>query len=139
MRFRDDAGLDASQVSDQRRSGFGVNPRVALAGGGGIVGVVVTLIVLLTGLAGGGGGNQLGLGSPSTNDLAGTCHTGADANQREDCRIVGVVNSVQAYWSQARPGYQKATTVFFQGQTQTGCGGATSDVGPFSCPEDSHV
>jgi uncharacterized protein len=139
MRFREDAGLDTSQVSDQRRSGFGVSPRMALAGGGGIVGVIVTLILVLTGVGGGGGGNQLGLADPSTDDLADTCHTGADANQREDCRIVAVVNSVQAYWSQALAGYQNATTVFFQGQTATGCGGATSDVGPFYCPEDQHV
>ena len=45
------------------------------------------------------------------------CRTGADANRREDCRIVGDVNSVQSYWqgtfaSEGRR-YVLAKTVFF--------------------------
>jgi uncharacterized protein len=72
-------------------------------------------------------------------DLSSSCRTGADANQQEDCRIVAVVNSVQAYWSQHQPGYQKASTVFFTGSTNTGCGAATSAVGPFYCPLDQKV
>jgi len=36
-------------------------------------------------------------------------------------------------------GYSIAKTVFFDGSTPTGCGTATSDVGPFYCPVDKHV
>jgi predicted metalloprotease len=56
---------------------------------------------------------------------------------------VGDVNSIQAYWAGQfqRSGrrYTGATTVFFTGSTDTGCGVATSDVGPFYCPIDKHV
>jgi predicted metalloprotease len=131
VRFRNDAELDTSQVSDRR--GFGLP---ALAGGGGLIGVVVLVISLLTG---GGGGGPLQLGGSGSNDLSQECRTGADANQRSDCRIVGVVNSVQAYWGTTLPGYRKATTQFFSGATTTGCGSASSAVGPFYCPLDSTV
>jgi predicted metalloprotease len=80
----------------------------------------------------------LSLGEPSTN-LSAECRTGDDANQRDDCRIVGVVNSVQAFWSERLNGYRPAKTVFFQGGTNTGCGSATSAVGPFYCPLDRQV
>lgn len=121
----------------------------AAAGAGGI-GVIVVLLLNL--LGGGGGGSSGGLlealeglsvgqggdvGSP--NDLSDECVTGADANERADCRIVGVVNSVQAYWQETAPGYQPAVTVFFTDAVSTACGRASSAVGPFYCPADSTV
>jgi uncharacterized protein len=117
---------------------------VAAIGGGGIGGIVVLLLLMLSG-GGGGGGNVLssleGLtvdqGTP--NDLSDECRTGADANERDDCRIVGVVNSVQAYWTDAYADYRPAQTVFFSGSVSTACGGATSAVGPFYCPADSTI
>jgi len=52
---------------------------------------------------------------------------------------VGYVNSIQAYWTTELNGYQVAPTTFFSGSTSTGCGTATSDVGPFYCPPDESV
>jgi uncharacterized protein len=142
--FRDDAPLDPSEVSDQR--GRGAGGRIAIGGGGlGVAGIIV--VVLLQLLGGGGGLGQLGQlegetsGTP-TGDLA-QCRTGADANERQDCRILAYVNSVQAFWSQEFKSrgrtYEPATTYFEDGQWQTGCGAASSDVGPFYCPADGHV
>ncbi len=138
MKFRKGATLDTGEISDRRGSGMGLSPGMALGGGGGIIGLVIAVIVVISGL-GGGGTNSLELGGAAKSDLAQSCRTGADANQREDCRIVAVVNSVQEYWSQSLTGYTPAQTVFFTGQTQTGCGTATSDVGPFYCPADGQV
>ena len=109
-----------------------------LAGGGGLIGLLFLVFSLLNG---GGGTNGVAIGgAPSDNtDLSQQCQTGADANQREDCRIVGVVNSVQAFWRNRVPDYRDAKTVFFTDGTQTGCGGATSAVGPFYCPNDATV
>jgi predicted metalloprotease len=71
------------------------------------------------------------------------CRTGEDANTRQDCRIVAVVNSVQKFWdgvfTRSGKQYRYADTVFFTGQIQTGCGTATSQVGPFYCPPDQLV
>jgi uncharacterized protein len=78
--------------------------------------------------------------NPQSGDLAANCRTGADANNKADCRIVAVVNSVQAYWKDTfvrnNLDYVDAQTQFFTGETQTGCGPATSAVGPFYCPAD---
>jgi predicted metalloprotease len=94
--------------------------------------------------AGGGGGG----GAPSQTGTGGTsldrCQTGRDANQDEDCALVADVNSIQAFWAdelprQAGMEYTRARTAIFAGQTQTGCGSASSDVGPFYCPADKYV
>src|SRR5687767_9455400 len=122
MRFRRGAQLDTSQISDRR--GRGAGPMVL--GGGGAIGLVYLLITLL---AGGGTQGALDLGAPE-NDLSAECQTGEDANQHQDCRIVGVVNSVQDYWEENLDGYQRAKTVFFTDLVSTGCGGASSEVGP---------
>jgi uncharacterized protein len=149
VRFNEDAGLDTSQVEDLRSGGGGLGGRVALGGGGvGIVGLVLYLLISLLGGGGGtvpsGGLGGLGPGEQADNTaLEQECRTGADANAKQDCRIVAIVNSVQGYWRDqfARSGrtYKPAPTNFFRGQVSTGCGSATSAVGPFYCPADGEV
>ena len=113
---------------------------MAIGGGGGLLGVIVLVVLLLGQLSGGGGGGSgIGLQGASGGDPVENCETGADANQRQDCALVAVVNSVQEYWSGAVRGYRPAETVLFDGQVATGCGNATSAVGPFYCPADEHV
>jgi len=136
MRFRKNARLDTSQIDDRRGAGGGMAlPGGPIAVGGGGLGLVVLVVYVL--LQAVSGGTASSVQTPS--DLATSCRTGADANAREDCRIVADVNSVQRYWAKALPKYEIAKTTFFSGSTSTGCGQATSDVGPFYCPVDKHV
>ncbi len=121
---------------------------MALGGGGIVTLIVIVAIVLLGGnpLDSGGdlgplddlAGQTAGTGQPPSATLD-ECQTADDANNRQDCRILLVVNSVQRYWSQALRGYEPARTSFFDGSVATGCGNASSAVGPFYCPRDRHV
>src|SRR5919206_1548431 len=132
MRFRPGARLDPGQVTDVRGRGLGGGGLAVGGGGLGLVGVVIYLLVTL--LSNGGGLGSLGnldnstvSQAPPGQVLGQECRTGADANRREDCRIVGDINSIQRYWQGgfSAPGktYAPAKTVFFTGATQTGCGG----------------
>ncbi|WP_406118515.1 neutral zinc metallopeptidase [Streptomyces anulatus] len=145
MQFDDDADLDTSEVQDVRGSRI---PGGKATVGGGIAGVIALILGLLFGV----GPDQLGLSSgdadpAATSSSAGqvreNCLKGQDANSREDCRTVAVVNSVQDFWRQefARrdADYSAAPTVLFSGQVGTACGAATSAVGPFYCPGDRKV
>jgi predicted metalloprotease len=143
MRFRSGAKLDPSQVTDVRGRGGMGGPVLAGGGGLGVVGLVIfVLYMVLSGGSGAGGlgsldGQSVSTGAPST--LGQDCQTGADANERQDCRIVADVNSIQAYWKTAVRGYTPAKTVFYTDSVQTGCGYASSQVGPFYCPADKQV
>jgi len=118
---------------------------MAVGGGAGGLLIVVVLALLGVDVPGTGGTDPYSLGpagsrgSETSGELSSTCRTGSDANQREDCRIIAVVNSVQAYWTDELEGYREAPTRFFSGQTDTGCGTASSAVGPFYCPRDETV
>jgi uncharacterized protein len=126
--------------------------RGGLAVGGGGLGLAGLVIYLLFALLGGGGGGlgelapledqQVGRGD-TPGEVSEACRTGEDANERQDCRIVAVVNSVQRFWDGVfqRSGeqYRFADTVFFDDQVDTGCGFASSQVGPFYCPSDLQV
>jgi len=145
MRFDDDSQLDTSQVQDTRgRGGFPRSGGVAIGGGAGILGVVVFILLQLL-----GGGTSSGV-LPGIDQVQGSdsnlkeeCKTGADANAKQDCRVVAVVNSVQEFWAaefqRRNAQYQLAPTQLFSGATQTGCGTASADVGPFYCPPDRTV
>jgi uncharacterized protein len=147
MAFNERARLDPSQVEDRRGRGFGGG---AVAVGGGGLGLLVVLVALLLGVDPFGDGTvpstvpqpssrQVEQAAPTIQE----CQTGADANRRADCRIVGYVDSIQAYWDEefGRRGqqYQPATTVLFSGVTEAGCGSATTAQGPFYCPVDGKV
>ena len=147
MRYRRGAGLDPSQVSDVRgRGGMGM-PGGGLAMGGGGLGLIGLVVYLLINLLAGGGGLGGGLSNLDGSTVAqappgqviSDCRTGEDANTREDCRIVADVNSIQKFWGGVVRNYSLSKTVFFTGQTQTGCGAASTDVGPFYCPADKQV
>jgi predicted metalloprotease len=122
-------------------------PGGGLAVGGGGLGLVGLAIYLLIAVLQSGGGLSAPLQNLDDRSVAAQpaagCTSARAANTREDCRIVGYVNSIQAYWaSQFRESgrtYEISRTVFFDGSTPTGCGTAASDVGPFYCPVDKHV
>jgi predicted metalloprotease len=80
-------------------------------------------------------------GSAST--LQEECKTGSDANTRDDCRMVGYVNSIQDFWTDefARRGgsYTPANLILFTDATNGACGYANAAVGPFYCPNDQKV
>jgi predicted metalloprotease len=144
MRFRPNARLDPSQVEDVRgRSGL-PGGGLAVGGGGlGLVGVLIYIAIQL--LSNGQAGGALGpldgetVSSQPPGQVVDSCASGADANTREDCQILGYINSIQAYWGKTLQNYTVAKTVFFTGSTPSGCGTASTDVGPFYCPVDKKV
>ena len=142
MTFDPNAQLDPSQVTDVRGSSRygGRTGGVAIGGG---LGLVIAIVYILLGgipadLFGAGSGQAVDPNTPLSSALA-TCRTGVDANQREDCQIVGYVNNIQAYWATEIDGYRQAKTVVFTKPVSTGCGTATSSTGPFYCPPDEQV
>ncbi len=153
--FNRNSRLDPSQVEDRRGAGGrrGAGP-VIIAGGGGVGLIITIVIMLLNGVFGGSGSSIPDTGGQvqdpyaaqnpgGISDLQTQCQTGADAMNREDCRIVGYVNSIQSFWSDefARRGsqYTQADTVLFSGSTDAACGTADTAMGPFYCPSDQKV
>jgi len=144
MTFDPNARLDPGQVSDRR--GMGGRGGIAI-GGGGAVGLILLLAYVFVL---GGNPNDLGgilepgaVTNPESSALATDCKTGQDANERDDCRILGYVNSIQAYWTSAFSSsgnsYHPVDTVLFTGATSSGCGTASASTGPFYCPRDELV
>jgi predicted metalloprotease len=143
MTFNPNARLDPGQITDRR--GLGGRGGVLVGGGG--LGIVVLVVYLLLG----GNPNDLGpvltdpgaVTGPGGTALATDCQTGQDANSRDDCRILGYVNSIQAYWADtfasAAETYEPVDTVLFTDATTTGCGVASAASGPFYCPTDRLV
>lgn len=129
-------GGPTSDVEDRRSSsgGFG-------GGGLGIVGIVVLLLIsLITGrnyigayLSGGGtvaSSNRPAVSSP--------------AEDREVQLVRWTVVDVQDTWTKLLPEqtgnqYRRAHLVLFRDYTQSGCGTAQSQTGPFYCPADEKV
>jgi len=146
MTFDDDARIDTSHV---RRRGRGAAIGAGV-GGVGLLGIVLLILgpllgVDLSGLVGGltgGQGTTTGTTAGGGEELT-ECASGAAANASVDCRIVGTADSLDTYWSATLPdfdvAYRSTGVVLFTGATDTACGGATSDIGPFYCPADETI
>ncbi|WP_248581927.1 neutral zinc metallopeptidase [Nocardioides sp. InS609-2] len=160
MRFSPKARLDTSRVGDAGSGGArGGGPmRIPLPGGakaGGGIGTLLVIVLIFvlnqcmggggTGLPTGGGQAQGGTdtGRMVDSERYANCKTGADAETDEDCARVGVENSLFNYWGDEAPKlgaeFVPAQMMTFSGAVSTGCGQATSQVGPFYCPPDQTI
>ena len=137
MTFNEGMQIDTSTTSSSGGRGGGRG----IAIGGGLGGLVIVVVALLLGVDPGTvlPEQQTDTGSQAVEapgfDLS-QCKTGADANRLVGCRVVATGNSVDGVWEQLRPGYTRPQVRLFTGRVDTGCGPATSAVGPFYCPVD---
>jgi len=144
-------GSNTSMIDDRRASGGGGGGGglggmfggggFPLPVGGGVVGVLVLLAVLILPRVFNGS-------ATNTNSISGTGSQSADAgdgacNSDLESIICGATEDVQNFWDGelAKDGktYEFTKTVFFSDATDTGCGQASSQTGPFYCPNDHLV
>jgi predicted metalloprotease len=167
MRFNPKARLDTSRVRDGGRgAGGGLGGpggggmRIPMPGGtkaGGGVGLVLIIVVLILSQCSGidltGALNGTGAAGYSTSRFQGdskvyaNCRSGQDANDHPDtCGLVAVENSLVDYWqdtlAQQAPSARfqpEAAIMTFSGSAPSGCGQASSAMGPFYCPTDQSI
>ncbi|MBM4638704.1 hypothetical protein GS451_12285 [Rhodococcus hoagii] len=145
MTFNDDVPINADRVSVGGGGGGRRGGKYVLGGGAG--GLIVLVLALLLG---GDPGSLLGATDGSydagTSAVGGSglenCEFGVDANRDVGCRVAGTAESLDAVWGAQLPTqtgvrYEAPKVRLFSGAIDTGCGYATSDVGPFYCPADS--
>lgn len=151
MTFNKDADISGNRV---RRGGGGGRSRARTgglaAGGVGGVGLIIVLLVQLLGggnvdLSGLTGEDQAQYQPEGGEDSYVQCLEGGDqANKQIDCRMSATALSLDDYWGAVLPAqagieYVLPEFILFSGQVSTGCGGASSAVGPFYCPPDQTV
>jgi uncharacterized protein len=130
-------------VIDRRGQGVGGGSGIPIGMGAGlgIPGLIILVIFLLISRSSGAG---FDVDSP-LDDLNGADGSGNQPPSQD--RIFEfskfVVGDVNDFWEdtfrQADKTYERAEMVVFEGGTQSGCGGATSQVGPHYCPADQRV
>ncbi len=155
MRFNPKARVDQSQYQDAGRGsgapgGGGMRLPIPMPGGGGGkigLGTIVILVIFFvaTQCLGNGGATQR---PPQQGDSGGSassqCQTGEDANNSDKCAVALFTTSIQDYWEKTFPEQTNGTytpiqTKTFTGGIATGCGQASSQMGPFYCPNDRTV
>ena len=154
MDFDESDSADISQMDDRRGRGRGG----MVAGGAGGLGIIGVIIALIASFSGGGGGGVGGAGGLEQilNGLAPAAETGGSTAPPlgTSCEnvtsatdngtfIACVQTNVQKFWTDvfaaAGQTYRPAKLVLFTGATQSGCGPASAETGPFYCPPDEQV
>ncbi len=132
-------GASRGRSSGGRSSGGGLVK-------GGVVGLVILMAtMLLPKLLGGGSSSTLGLGSSAAPTEQSTGGDDETCSSEAEQILCGATIDVQEYWIDQYPAsfngleYPVTQTVFFSGFTNTGCGQASSQTGPFYCPADNLI
>jgi uncharacterized protein len=145
MTFRGDANFDTTSVS--RGGGGGRGGGAIAIGGGGILTVILVIVSMIFGvdLTGLAPGQPIDPQSQTQSGEEITGCTGEQANDPAniDCRMEGGADSMSQFWETTFAAnsleYRDPTVQLFDRQVETGCGGATSAVGPFYCPPDERI
>jgi predicted metalloprotease len=107
--------------------------------------LVLLATLFLPQLLGGAAGQRAGIGGSSA--AASSESTGGDneaCSSEAEQILCGATIDVQEFWLEQFPQsfnheYDVTRTVFFSGLTNTGCGQASAQTGPFYCPADNLV
>jgi uncharacterized protein len=138
-------GRSSRDVIDRRGAGGrGVGLPAAGLGGLGGIGVVVFLLIQLIG---GGGAAGFSVDDPFGAGISSPEYAEIPPEQDPDRDLKDfsayVFDNVQRSWEdtfeQSGERYQHAKLVLYSGGVSTGCGNASSAVGPFYCPADQRV
>lgn len=146
MSFNEGTRLDPNRI--QRRGPGGAKGGMAI--GGGIGGLIIVILALIFGIdpsalnldsgTSGQGGSGAVQDDTAQQDYNTRCATAAAAEKYADCRVLPVVESLDAYWADALPAagftHELPGIVVFDQSTSTACGTASSSTGPFYCPPD---
>jgi predicted metalloprotease len=151
-------GKQSGNIEDRRGQGGGLGGGLGgggfpipmgRMGGGGAVGVVIAIVLYLLVIKGGGGGGFDVPGPSSAFPQVPQSGTGQGSvpqspNEDNEVKFVSfVLDDAQGFWKQefaaAGKPYRPAKLVLFRGQTNSGCGAASSATGPFYCPLDQRV
>jgi uncharacterized protein len=123
-------------VEDRRGNSVGFGAPVGALG---TVGVLVFLAVTLFGGQGDGSEVFKALDELS-NQQNQTAVPVNDTYKKFASAVLGSTNdSWNTQFSSMRKSYAEPKLVLFRGSTNSGCGGATSDIGPHYCPSDSTI
>ncbi len=127
----------STNVEDRR----GLGPRAAAAGGGGLIVVILALLYMFL------GGNpedaQKMLQQTGTQQQTQQQRPPPDDKAKEFVQVV--LHDTETIWTKlfrennVGGEYQQPKLNLYSGQTSSGCGIASSDVGPFYCPADQQV
>ncbi|MBL0912519.1 MAG: zinc metallopeptidase [Bacteroidia bacterium] len=123
----------SGNVEDRRGMGRG------LLAGGGIIGIIVALITVFISKD---PSALVQLAEQQTTQPMSAEQKAAQEDQAEFTAVV--LKDTEDVWDKLFPEYFQKTyihpkLVLFSGSVQSGCGGASSETGPFYCPADSKV
>jgi uncharacterized protein len=137
----------SGDVIDARGGGGGMpGGRVAIPGGLGVAGVIIFLVIQLLG-GGGGSGSAFGVDNqfgqtPQAGDaqeIPAAQDPERDLKDFSSYVFIRVQDTWEEIFQRAGRSYERAKLVLYRGGVSTGCGSASSAVGPFYCPADQRV